>query len=76
MVEHCSFFNKKGYDPYKSLKSSPPDYLYFTNNLILFDLKQYREGNYADKIRNYYNLQIERFGYDRYTLSQDLINPG
>lgn len=72
MVPHCKFYKGKGYDANRSLKNSPAHYIYFTNNLILIDLKRFRENGFADNIRQFYQSAYDEKGYDPFFLSQDL----
>lgn len=72
MVPHCSFFNGKGYDPNRAMVDHAKGLTYFTNNLILLDIKKYRESDYPDKMLNYYQKQANYWGFDPHLLSQDL----
>ncbi len=75
MVPHCSFYNGKGYDHFKSLNRSPKDWKYFTNNLIVINVDRFRFGNYADAFRNFYNDKVNLNGNDPAYLTQDIQNP-
>ncbi|CDW80810.1 udp-glucose:glycoprotein glucosyltransferase [Stylonychia lemnae] len=75
MVPHCRFFDNKGWDENKVMKDLPNDLLYFTNNVLLIDAKKYRESDYPDKLLDYYQAAIGKWGFDPFLLSQDFQNP-
>ena len=51
------------------------NFVYYTNNIILIDIKVQRETLYPDAIINYYQYMVRQEGFDPFLLSQDLQSP-
>eukprot|EP00347_Sterkiella_histriomuscorum_P019945 403339691 len=74
-VKHCSFFGGKGYDPNQIMRQLKKNFVYYTNNIILLDIKVFRDTTYSDAMINYYQFRVRENGFDPFLLSQDLQSP-
>jgi len=52
-MKHCNHYGR-GSDPHKSLKDLSPHLLYYVNNIIVMNIKRYRESDYSDRMLYYY----------------------